>query len=39
MSGRNRSFVEGSNMACWLVRNTVVVMFAIIVAGALVILK
>jgi hypothetical protein len=36
---RSRSIVEGSNMAYWFVRNAVVVMFAIVVAGTLVILK
>jgi hypothetical protein len=36
---RCRSNVEGGYMACWLARNAVAVMFAIVVAGTLVILK
>lgn len=35
----SRFIVEGGNMAYWFVRNAVMVMFAIVVAGTLVILK
>jgi hypothetical protein len=39
MSPCSRFIGEGGNMAYWFVRNAVVVMFAIVVAGTLVILK